>query len=120
MTLHFTQTQIRAGVWHGVLVGGGARPDIAVRHLDQVLPDVIVDPSDLGWNVQVPIPAGSIADGVQTFVVEDKKSGQALGDFTLIAGEVLGEDLRAEMALMRMELDMLKRVVRKQNATPGP
>lgn len=39
--------------------------------------------------------------------------GQALGDFSIIAGDAAGEDIRAEMALLRAELDMLKRSFRR-------
>ena len=38
---------------------------------------------------------------------------EVLGSFTLIAGEALGDDLRAEVSLLRAELDMLKRAFRR-------
>jgi hypothetical protein len=36
-----------------------------------------------------------------------------LEKFTLIAGDVLGDDIRAEVDLLRAELDMLKRAFRR-------
>jgi len=46
-------------------------------------------------------------------LVEDGKTGGKLGSFTVIAGEALGDDIRAEMDLLRAELDMLKRAFRR-------
>ena len=39
--------------------------------------------------------------------------GTKLGHFSIIAGEALGEDLHAEVELLRAELDMLKRAFRR-------
>ena len=36
-----------------------------------------------------------------------------LGDFTLMAGDAVADDLRAEVELLRAELDMLKRAFRR-------
>jgi hypothetical protein len=61
----------------------------------------------------VPIPISAIADGVQVFVITDGIHDKTLGQFTLIAGEVLGDDIRSEVELLRAELDMLKRAFRR-------
>lgn len=61
----------------------------------------------------MPIPAEAVADGVQTFVIFDAAGSTRLGDFTLIAGEAVSDDLRAEVELLRAELDMLKRAFRR-------
>ena len=65
------------------------------------------------WDVAIPIPAEAVADGVHTFVISDEVDDARLGDFTLIAGESVADDLRAEMELLRAELDMLKRAFRR-------
>lgn len=39
--------------------------------------------------------------------------GTQLGHFTLITGVALGDDIRVEMELLRAELDMLKRAIRR-------
>lgn len=114
MTL--TETQIRHGVWHGVLQGGSGVPQLEVRHLDKVVPDLELSESDAGWNVKVPIPLECISEGVQTFSIFNKLTSEPVAQFTLIAGEVLGDDIRAEMALLRAELDMLKRAFRRHCA----
>ena len=54
-----------------------------------------------------------IADGVQTFLISDKRSGETLDSFALMSGDALSYDIRAEMALLREELDMLKRAFRR-------
>ena len=41
-----------------------------------------------------------------------EESGQ-IGHVSLLAGEALGDDIRAEVALLRAELDMLKRAFRR-------
>ena len=46
-------------------------------------------------------------------MIIDADANVKLGDFTLIAGEPLADDLRAEVELLRAELDMLKRAFRR-------
>lgn len=106
-------SKIRNGIWHGIFDGGEDRPDLEVRHLDQVVPDVSLEREGGTWQMQVPIPAELICDGVHNFAIFDKSDGSALIDFTLIAGEPLASDLRAEVDLLRAELDMLKRAFRR-------
>lgn len=61
----------------------------------------------------IPVPNEAVADGVQNFVIFDSATGEKLGDFTLICGEISGDDLRVEVELLRAELDMLKRAFRR-------
>lgn len=112
-TLQLEETRIRAGIWHGVILGAEGEPEIYVRHLDKAVDNVTLENSELGWAVQIPIPVESIADGVQTFAIFDKSDDDRIGEFTLIAGEALGNDIRVEVELLRAELDMLKRAFRR-------
>ena len=115
-TLILTPMKMRHGIWQGVIQQTGTGvPQIKVTHLDNDVPDVQVTEQgeDGQWLVQVPIPAEAIADGIQVFVITDATDGEKLGDFTLIAGEALGDDIRSEVALLREELDMLKRAFRR-------
>jgi hypothetical protein len=50
---------------------------------------------------------------VQTFLITDADSDEMLDTITLISGEVLADDIRAELDLLRAELDMLKRAFRR-------
>ena len=113
-----TKTRLFEGVWEGVLTYGGAgnfQPEIEVTHLQTPVAGVEVTekPEQNLWVVRVPIPADLIADGVQTFLIRDKRSGETLNSFALLSGEALSYDIRAEVILLREELDMLKRAFRR-------
>lgn len=113
-----TKTRLFEGVWEGVLTYRGAgnfQPDIEVTHLQDTVGGVEVTqkPEQNLWVVRVPIPADLIADGVQTFLIRDKRSGETLNSFALLSGEALSYDIRAEVILLREELDMLKRAFRR-------
>lgn len=115
-TLTLTPTKMRDGVWQGqVQQEGSGVPQIKVTHLGKDVPDVSVSETKTGgiWILDVPIPMTAISDGVQVFVVTDGLDGETLGQFTLIAGEALGDDIRGEVELLRAELDMLKRAFRR-------
>ncbi len=116
--LTLTKTRLFEGVWEGVLTYEGAgnyQPEIEVTHLQKPVAGVQVTerPDEGLWVVRVPIPVEFIADGVQTFVICDKRSGEMLDSFALMSGDALSYDIRAEMTLLREELDMLKRAFRR-------
>lgn len=112
--LTVTKTRLHSGVWQGFVTGTGDRmPALTVTHLEAPLPDVTLEPGADGWLLQIPVPAEAIADGVQTILITDTETGARLESITLIAGEALGGDLRAEVDLLRAELDMLKRAFRR-------
>jgi hypothetical protein len=50
---------------------------------------------------------------VQVFLINDAATGETLDSFTIITGEPLEDDIRAEVELLRAELDMLKRAFRR-------
>jgi len=115
--LKLTKTRLFAGVWEGVLTGHGSdgAPQVRVTHLGDDVDGVVVkrstDPD--GWLIHVPVPAHLMSDGVQTFLISDVATGATLNSFTLLFGEVLAEDIREEMALLREELDLLKSAFRR-------
>ena len=116
--LTLTKIRMRNGLWEGSLSGApttGAMPDIRVNYLDQQVEGVKLEEAQNpgSWTLTVPVPVHAIADGVQTFVIFDAANDTKLGDFTLIAGEAVADDLRAEVELLRAELDMLKRAFRR-------
>lgn len=111
-----SKTRIRAGVWEGVLSGAGAAPQVEAVHDGSALPGVTVTPvpDRAGEHaVRVPIPAAVLSEGVQTFVLRDPATGATLSHFTIVTGVPLDEDIRAEVDLLRAELDMLKRAFRR-------
>ncbi|MET4127450.1 hypothetical protein [Roseovarius sp. MBR-6] len=113
--LKLVKTRLFEGVWEGVLSGEAeGAPEIEVTHLQEPVAGVEVIARPEGdWVVRVPVPAEKISDGVQTFVIRDRRSGDTLDSFTLLAGDALSFDIRAEMALLREELDLLKRAFRR-------
>ena len=119
MEITLTKTRLYEGHWEGVLTSHGASdgwlPSITVTHLGTTIEGVTVtEGADKGqWHVRVPIPADRIADGVQTFLITDRSSAETLASFAIYAGDALAEDIRAEIGLLRAELDMLKRAFRR-------
>lgn len=111
-----TPKRIHAGVWEGVLTGVSGKPQLEALHLENPVAGVTVTaiPDEAGaWAVRVPVPAELLSDGVQTFVIRDAVSTDKLGHFTIITGVVMEDDIRAEIDLLRAELDMLKRAFRR-------
>ncbi len=115
-TLELTKTQMKEGVWEGVITQSGeGEPKVAVFHQRDPVEGVnLTHDADQGhWALSIPIPQQMIADGVHTLLIQDATTHDKIGHVTLIAGEALGDDIRAEMDLLRAELDMLKRAFRR-------
>ena len=113
-------TAIRAGVWHGRLRredgAEGPVPKLTAWHLETRLADpevtAVKDAPGL-WEARLAIPAEILSDGVQTVLLRDEASGAVIEHVTLLTGPRLDHDLRAEIELLRAELDMLKRAFRR-------
>ena len=116
MQTQLTKTRIRAGIWEGILSGPTDLPQLEVTLLEAPLPGLSVtavpDRPDT-WAIRIAIPAEALSEGVQTFLIRDKPSGETLTHFTVITGVAMEDDLRAEVDLLRAELDMLKRAFRR-------
>lgn len=113
-----TKTRLFEGVWEGALTCSDeakTAPPIKVTFLGQTVQGVEVkeDLANTRWILRVPIPTEAIADGVQTFLITNQSTGDLLNKITMISGEVLADDIRAELDLLRAELDMLKRAFRR-------
>jgi len=120
--LQLTKTRLVEGVWHGVLTlpdtACSQPPAISVTHQGVALAgvDVVENRADNHWEVRVPIPAQLISDGLQSFVISNPDTGETLESFAILAGDALADDIRAEIGLLRAELDMLKRAFRRHCA----
>ena len=110
-----TPTLFKNGIWRAHLQAE-TEPQIDVLYLGQALDDVRVEKAENGWELSVHVPPAAISDGVHCFVIRDSQSSEKIGEFTIIAGAPAAEDLRAEVALLRAELDMLKRSFRRSQA----
>ncbi len=119
VTLTLTPMHLIQGIWQGLLtannVTGNYQPEINAFHLDTRIDGVemIEEAENSQWIVRVPVPIDSLSDGVQTYLVNDARSGDKLASFTILAGEALSDDIRAEIDLLRAELDMLKKSFRR-------
>jgi len=120
-----TRIGIRAGEYEGVLTSRQKRasaPKLEIRLLDKsagevsILPDLKVKGR---WSVRAAISATSIFEGVQTYLIRDVTSGETLDSFAISAGQPLEGDLRADIALLRAELEMLKHAFRQHCQTTG-
>ncbi|NNE79622.1 MAG: hypothetical protein HKN18_05040 [Silicimonas sp.] len=112
--------RLAEGVWEGLLSARDATaPRLLLRHKDELVgePEAVVagegPEGTANWLVRFRLPVERISDGIQTFTIEDAETGDALAHETVVAGEVLEEDIRAEVSLLRAELDLLKRAFRR-------
>lgn len=115
-----TKTRIQAGIYEGLLTTSAdettQEPFISVYLLEEQVGDIIVseDPTlAQTWHLKAHIPANTLTDGIQTFLIMDERTGDKLDSFTIITGEPLSDDLQAEVDLLRAELDMLKKAFRR-------
>lgn len=112
--LKIEQGRITGGVWEAVATGFGAAPVIEALHAGRAVEGVEVRPvsGKAGrFTLRVPIPAWALNEGVQTFLIQT--GGVTLAEFTLVAGQPMDADLRAELSLLRAELDLLKRAFQR-------
>lgn len=115
--LTLIQTMLSGGVWEGVLNGpADAPPKISASHYGSVIAEAEVSslPGQSGtWSVRLALPATILADGIQTILLHTDT--EVLAKLTIIAGSPLDDDLRAEIGLLRAELDLLKRAFQRQS-----
>lgn len=114
--LTLTKTRMLEGTWQGVLTGAGdTKPHLRVTHADIEITDyqLVRNEASDHWVLTIPIPVTAIADGIQTILISDRQSQNKIGNIVLIGDEVASVDLRAELDLLRAELDMLKRAFRR-------
>ena len=103
--------RIAGGVWEAVLTAVDA-PVIEALSSGRSIEGVTVEAGPPGrFIVRVPIPAWAVNEGVQTILVQ--AGNKRLAVISLVAGEPLDEDIRAEVSLLRAELDLLKRVLQR-------
>ncbi|MCT4558817.1 MAG: hypothetical protein N4A61_12270 [Pelagimonas sp.] len=117
-TYKLTKTRFKEGVWEGLLTAQAdhaAPPEVSVTLDDKPLHGITVSktPQEGRFVIQIPVPIEAVGDGVQTFLISDMNEDAVLGSFSIIAGEVLDDDFRSEVDLLRAELDMLKRAFRR-------
>ncbi|MEM8978945.1 MAG: hypothetical protein AAGD04_05640 [Pseudomonadota bacterium] len=110
-----SKTRLQDGMWEGVVQApDGLKPNLRVSHEGRVVSEINIEAMGDGqWKLRIPIPSQAIADGIQTITISDPETEQILETITLLTGDMLDEDIRAEISLLREELDMLKRAFRR-------
>ena len=80
-----TRMRSAAGVWEGLLsTKANSAPRLLVRHEDTVVsePESVEtgekNGSSRSWLVRFRLPVDCLSDGIQTFVIEDADTGDAL------------------------------------------
>ena len=115
-----TKTQISAGIWEGVVdycgTGTPRNPVLdcvqAGTRLDGI--SFTADPEQEGrWIMRIAIPPHLISDGVQVFQIVERDSAETIGQFAILADEPVDDGLRDEVALLRGEVDLLKKALRR-------
>ncbi|RYH01971.1 hypothetical protein EU805_12355 [Salipiger sp. IMCC34102] len=119
--LTLTKTTFSQGVWIGCLSGvAGEAPTLDLLLDAERLGAPVVTAEGEGiFRVQVEIPADRLSDGVQTFVITTADDGTTLATISVVCGAPLADDIRAEIDLLRGELDMLKRAFRRHCVETG-
>ncbi len=116
--LDLERTKIAAGVYTGTLTSSAplkGLPVLTLHLLDRQLGDPVVmrvAGRKNTWTVTAPVPAEAINEGLQTFIIRDAGSGATLDSFAMITGTPLEDDLRAELAFLRAEMELLKTAFR--------
>jgi hypothetical protein len=116
------QSRIANGRWVGLVAAGPEAPALEVLHLEQRLDELAVTAEGQGpghWQASVAIPSALLSDGVQTFVVRDAATGTRIGAFSIVTGVPVEDDIRAEIELLRAEVDLLKKAFRRHCVETG-
>ncbi|WP_226780248.1 hypothetical protein [Oceaniglobus trochenteri] len=117
--LKLSAIRVVRGTWEGVLTGDTAADDapaVSVSHRGRDLEGVELTPDTDRpdqWHLRFAIPMEALSGGVQTFLIRDTRQESDLGTFSIAMGDALDHDIRAEVDLLRAELDMLKRAFRR-------
>ena len=116
-----TRVRLSGGQYEGLLTAAdGAGVEAVVEGRVIATASVRQDPDRAAsWRVALDLPADVISDGVKVIALRSIASGEVLDRVTLMSGAPLDEDIRAELALLRDELEMLKRAFRRHCAETG-
>ena len=106
--------EIREGALHLRLRhDGGGPPPVTVTHRTEPVEAEIEAEAEGVWRLTAAIPPAAITEGVQTLLVA-LPDGTAIGATQLVLGRPADASVEARLDLMRQELDLLKKAVRRQ------
>lgn len=119
----FENLGLTAGVWSGLLHTTKMPERIVLVHLGRLVGTASISPVDAGtWQVSARLPTNLLSAGAQCFMLLSDASGDSaslgpgaehLASMTVVAGLPLDQDLHAEVELLRAEVDLLKRELRR-------
>lgn len=110
--MQFKSHGLKSGVWSGVLTGKMAPARLTVTLRGEDVAQAALTPLAPGeWQMRVPLPAALLSDGTHSLALQ-ADGGGVLARLPIIAGAALDDDLIAEIALLRDELELLKREFR--------
>lgn len=110
--MRFESHGVSAGRWNGALQADRPPAALSVVHRGQVVAEAALRQADPGvWSVAIDLPATVIEGGAHSLLLV--AGNEVLARLTLIAGTVADDDLLSEVALLRAELDLLKREFRR-------
>lgn len=128
--LHFENAGLKGGLWRGRLRGNWQPGRLVLTYQGVMMAEARLTPDgDQAWQVEVRLPADVLSDGVQTLVLMTDGGpegapalaggGETVARLPLMAGRPLDEDLLAELAALRAELELVKRELRRMGAAQG-
>jgi len=118
MSLCIEPTRFAEGIWRALLSQSSdlkaLPPKIDVLLRGRPVRGVRVDALDMEncYELSVPIPPEAVGFGTYMLLIVEQGSSKVLSRIVLSGGDLNGEDLRAEMAELRAEIDLLKRLFR--------
>lgn len=124
--LRFESHGVKGGLWRGQLTGDARPARVVLTHHADIIATAQLTEAENGWRVELPVPAAAISDGVQTLVLvadngdadePTRPDSVILSRLPLLAGRPLDEDLLAEIAALRAELELVKRELRRLGAS---
>lgn len=114
------RVRLQGGRYEGLLTcANSVGTGIEAVHEGRVIAAATVSPEEArpgNWRAVVELPSDVIGEGVQVITLRSIATGAILDRITLMAGAPLDEDIRVELALLRDEVEMLKRAFRRHCA----
>lgn len=126
----FESEGLKGGLWRGRLTADTAPGRLVLTHHGEIVAEARLSPDgDNRWLVETTLPGEVLTDGVQTLVlVSDggaegapvlSGDGKTLARLSVMAGRPLDDDLLAELAALRAELELVKRELRRMGTAQG-
>ena len=118
MSLRIEPTRFAEGIWRALLSQSSdlkaPPPKIEVLLQGRPIRGVRVDALDMEncHELSVPIPPEAVGFSTYMLLIVEQGSSKVLSRMLLSGGDLNGEDLRAEMAELRAEIDLLKLLFR--------